>query len=120
MCVAVDGCVCAWLIFTCDISSHLRADDCTSFSGAGMADGTEVLEGVSSLVHLSELGVSYTVYAPDMQQAEVVDHLSVSTLPTNLHHVCLRVACLIHRLCGDRARGWKVRLGMSWLSLRGG
>lgn len=43
-------------------------------SGCGVFDGTEIHEAVSVLIHLSRLGASYECFAPDMEQAQVIDH----------------------------------------------
>lgn len=42
--------------------------------GCGRADGSEIHESVSLLVHLSRLGAKATCFAPDVPQADVVDH----------------------------------------------
>ena len=42
--------------------------------GCGVYDGSEVHEAVSMLVHLSAAGAKVQVFAPDADQAEVVDH----------------------------------------------
>eukprot|EP00051_Salpingoeca_urceolata_P035792 m.31354 g.31354 ORF g.31354 m.31354 type:complete len:268 (-) comp9724_c0_seq2:137-940(-) len=43
-------------------------------SGCGVYDGTEVHEASAVLVNLSRLGVETTMFAPDMPQAEVINH----------------------------------------------
>lgn len=47
--------------------------------GCGRADGSEVHESVSVLVHLSRLGVAYRCFAPDAWQVDVVDHAARGT-----------------------------------------
>jgi enhancing lycopene biosynthesis protein 2 len=42
--------------------------------GSGRADGSEIHESVSVLIHLARLGVGYQCFAPDQPQADVVDH----------------------------------------------
>jgi enhancing lycopene biosynthesis protein 2 len=42
--------------------------------GCGRADGSEIHESVSVLVHLARLGVRYRCFAPDRALADVVDH----------------------------------------------
>jgi enhancing lycopene biosynthesis protein 2 len=45
-------------------------------AGCGRADGSEIHESVSCLIHLSRLGASYQCFAPDAPQADVVNHLT--------------------------------------------
>ncbi len=45
-------------------------------SGCGVFDGTEIHEAVSVLIHLSRLGAEYTCFAPDMDQKQVINHLT--------------------------------------------
>lgn len=47
--------------------------------GCGRADGSEIHESVSCLIHLSRLGAQYKCFAPDAPQAEVVNHLTGKT-----------------------------------------
>lgn len=47
-------------------------------SGCGFQDGAEITEAVSTLIALSELGVEYRVFAPDLQAA-AVNHLTGET-----------------------------------------
>ncbi|MBX3388673.1 MAG: isoprenoid biosynthesis glyoxalase ElbB [Phycisphaeraceae bacterium] len=44
--------------------------------GSGRADGSEIHESVSVLIHLDRHGLNYRCFAPDLPQAEVVDHLT--------------------------------------------
>jgi len=43
-------------------------------AGSGRADGSEIHESVSVLVHLSRRGWEYRCFAPDAPQTEVVNH----------------------------------------------
>jgi enhancing lycopene biosynthesis protein 2 len=43
-------------------------------SGCGRADGSEIHESVSILIHLSRLGAQLRCFAPDQPQADVVNH----------------------------------------------
>jgi enhancing lycopene biosynthesis protein 2 len=45
-------------------------------AGSGRADGSEITEAVSCLVHLSRLGASVRCFAPDAAQAGVVNHIT--------------------------------------------
>jgi enhancing lycopene biosynthesis protein 2 len=49
--------------------------------GSGRADGSEITEAVSTLIHLSRVGLPYRCYAPDGPQAEVVNHLTGKPAP---------------------------------------
>ncbi|HEX2836946.1 MAG TPA: isoprenoid biosynthesis glyoxalase ElbB [Phycisphaerales bacterium] len=49
--------------------------------GCGRADGSEITEAVSTLIHLSRVGLPYRCYAPDGPQAEVVNHLTGKPTP---------------------------------------
>ncbi|MGD9688757.1 MAG: isoprenoid biosynthesis glyoxalase ElbB [Phycisphaerales bacterium] len=44
--------------------------------GCGRADGSEIHESVSVLMHLSRLGAEYRCFAPDANQAEVINHVT--------------------------------------------
>lgn len=46
------------------------------FHGNGVYDGTETTEGVALLVGLSRVGASVQVFAPNRNQAHVVNHLT--------------------------------------------
>lgn len=45
-------------------------------AGCGRADGSEIHESVSVLIHLSRARAEYRCFAPDLPQAEVVDHVT--------------------------------------------
>ena len=45
-----------------------------NLSGCGKNDGSEIQEAVSILLHLSRLGADVRCFAPDADQADVVDH----------------------------------------------
>ncbi|XP_072279819.1 putative glutamine amidotransferase-like class 1 domain-containing protein 3B, mitochondrial [Pyxicephalus adspersus] len=45
-------------------------------SGCGVFDGSEIHESSAVLVHLSQAGVQYTVFAPNIEQMHVVDHVT--------------------------------------------
>ncbi|XP_076826053.1 glutamine amidotransferase-like class 1 domain-containing protein 3, mitochondrial [Clavelina lepadiformis] len=44
-------------------------------SGCGVYDGSEVHEASACLVHLSRAGVSVSMFAPDIPQMHVIDHI---------------------------------------------
>ncbi|MGM0482103.1 MAG: isoprenoid biosynthesis glyoxalase ElbB [Pseudomonadota bacterium] len=45
-------------------------------SGAGFYDGAEVNEAVLTLLHISKQGSSYQCFAPDVEQADTINHLT--------------------------------------------
>jgi len=45
-------------------------------SGCGVFDGTEIQEAVMTLYAIKKLGGEYTLFAPDMNQYHVVNHLT--------------------------------------------
>ncbi len=45
-------------------------------SGCGIFDGSEINEAVLTLLALDELGLKYQCFAPDIEQAKVIDHFS--------------------------------------------
>jgi len=49
--------------------------------GSGRSDGSEITEAVSTLIHLSRLGATYSCFSPDMPQTEVVNHATGKPQP---------------------------------------
>ncbi len=45
-------------------------------SGCGYLDGAEIRESVITLLELDRAGTNVTIFAPDIPQADVVDHIS--------------------------------------------
>jgi enhancing lycopene biosynthesis protein 2 len=45
-------------------------------AGCGRGDGSEIHESVSCLIHLARAGASYRCFAPDLPQADVINHLT--------------------------------------------
>ena len=43
-------------------------------SGSGVYDGSEITEGIATLVHLSRFDATFQCYAPDKMQLHAVDH----------------------------------------------
>eukprot|EP00041_Stephanoeca_diplocostata_P008376 m.124487 g.124487 ORF g.124487 m.124487 type:complete len:261 (+) comp17293_c0_seq1:235-1017(+) len=54
------------------VNSNVRA--AVVLAGNGVYDGSEITEAVSTLVHLSRYGASVKCFAPNREQAHVVDH----------------------------------------------
>ncbi|CAF3507715.1 unnamed protein product [Adineta steineri] len=50
-------------------------------SGCGVYDGSEIHEASACLVHLSRHSASVQIFAPDMQQKHVINHLTGETMP---------------------------------------
>jgi enhancing lycopene biosynthesis protein 2 len=50
-------------------------------AGCGRADGSEIHEAVSCLIHLARLGVECACFAPDVPQADVVNHVTGQPMP---------------------------------------
>lgn len=50
-------------------------------SGCGHQDGAEVREAVLSLLYLDEQGAEVSIFAPDIAQRKVANHLNGQTLP---------------------------------------
>ncbi len=61
---------------TTSASSPVSRPVAVVLCGCGRADGSEIHESVSVLIHLARLGISYRCFAPDAPQAEVVNHAS--------------------------------------------
>jgi len=55
-------------------SSITNAKIAVILSGCGVYDGTEVHEASAALAALSRAGAEVTMFAPDKDQAHVVDH----------------------------------------------
>lgn len=45
-------------------------------AGCGRADGSEIHESVSVLIHLARAGAKYRCFAPDLPQTDVVNHVT--------------------------------------------
>ncbi len=63
--------------------------------GSGRADGSEITEAVSTLIHLSRAGLSFRCFAPNEPQAEVVNH--VTGKPVHEHRNMMVEAARIAR-----------------------
>ena len=50
-------------------------------AGCGRADGSEIHESVSCLIHLSRLGATCRCFAPDKPQADVINHATGKPAP---------------------------------------
>ena len=64
-------------------------------SGCGFLDGSEIHESVSVLIHLARLGASWRCFAPDAEQAHVVDHYTgeiEQRRQRNMLHEAARIA----------------------------
>lgn len=63
-------------------------------SGCGVYDGSEIHEAVLSLLAIDQAGASYQCFAPDVDQAHVIDHLGgdVSGETRNVLREAARIA----------------------------
>ncbi len=52
-------------------------------SGCGVYDGSEIHESVLSLLCIEELGGKYSIFAPDIEQYHVINHLSGEPMDTS-------------------------------------
>jgi len=50
-------------------------------SGCGVYDGAEIHESTLTLLAIKKLGADYQVYAPDMMQHHVINHLTGAEMP---------------------------------------
>lgn len=50
-------------------------------NGCGSMDGSEIHESVSLMYAIDHLGASYQIFAPDMEQYEVINHISREKMP---------------------------------------
>ncbi|MBL9030737.1 MAG: isoprenoid biosynthesis glyoxalase ElbB [Phycisphaerae bacterium] len=60
--------------------------------GCGRADGSEIHESVSCLVHLSRLGAQYHCFAPDQPQTDVINHLTGKPEPGQSRNMLVEAA----------------------------
>lgn len=63
--------------------------------GAGRADGSEIQETVSVLVHLARHNATVRCFAPDQDQADVIDHATGTPMAERRN--CMREAARISR-----------------------
>jgi len=64
-------------------------------SGSGYLDGSEIREAVLTLLALEKVGIDYECLAPDVEQMDVVDHLTgsaVSGVTRNVMQEAARIA----------------------------
>jgi len=75
-----------------DADKHEKKRVAVVLSGCGVYDGSEIHEAVSLLVHLSRAGVEYKCFAPDFEQADVINHLKVSPAAESSRNVLVESA----------------------------
>ena len=61
-------------------------------SGCGRADGAEIHESVSVLIHLARHGFQYTSFAPDTPQSDVINHATNQPEPTHTRNCLVEAA----------------------------
>src|SRR5215471_18598803 len=64
------------------------------FCGCGRADGSEIHEAVSCLIHLARLGADYACFAPDAPQTDVINHLTGKPSPSEKRNQLVEAARL--------------------------
>ncbi|MFN0131023.1 MAG: isoprenoid biosynthesis glyoxalase ElbB [Phycisphaerales bacterium] len=60
--------------------------------GCGRGDGSEIHESVACLIHLARLGTDYRCFAPDMPQADVMNHLTGKPEPAESRNMLVEAA----------------------------
>ncbi|CAF0822760.1 unnamed protein product [Brachionus calyciflorus] len=50
-------------------------------SGCGIYDGSEILEAASIIIHLSKNNSNYSIFAPNIEQLHVINHLTGEVVP---------------------------------------
>ncbi len=50
-------------------------------AGSGVFDGSEIHEAISTLLAIARHGASYECFAPDIQQAHVINHITGEEMP---------------------------------------
>lgn len=61
-------------------------------SGCGVLDGSEIHEAVSVLVHLSRAGVETRMFAPDIEQSDVINHVKGAAAGDGTRNVLVEAA----------------------------
>ncbi|MBN7821845.1 isoprenoid biosynthesis glyoxalase ElbB [Bowmanella sp. Y26] len=61
-------------------------------SGSGVFDGAEIHESVLTMLALSQRGVAYQCFAPDISQLHVVNHLTGDVVETEPRNVLVEAA----------------------------
>ncbi|MFM9269343.1 isoprenoid biosynthesis glyoxalase ElbB [Halomonas elongata] len=63
-------------------------------SGCGVQDGSEIYETTLTLLRLDQLGIGYRCFAPDIDQHDVIDHLSGEARDDERRNVLVEAARL--------------------------
>jgi enhancing lycopene biosynthesis protein 2 len=63
------------------MSSRRNFKAAVVLSGCGVYDGSEITEAVSMLISLSKNGAEYKIFAPNVDQAHVINHKNGSEMP---------------------------------------
>ncbi|ETW09571.1 hypothetical protein H310_00120 [Aphanomyces invadans] len=61
-------------------------------SGSGVYDGSEIQEAVSALIHLSKANADVRVFAPNMDQYHVINHLTGDVMTEESRNVLVEAA----------------------------
>jgi enhancing lycopene biosynthesis protein 2 len=73
-------------------------------SGCGVKDGSEIHEAVCTLLALSRLGVETNIFAPDIPQAQVINHTDRSILAGETRNVLVESARIARGQIKDLAQ----------------
>ncbi|WP_346796272.1 isoprenoid biosynthesis glyoxalase ElbB [Halomonas sp. Bachu 37] len=63
-------------------------------AGCGVFDGSEIYETTLTLLRLDQLGIGYRCFAPDIEQTQVVNHLTQQAMPDESRNVLVESARL--------------------------
>jgi enhancing lycopene biosynthesis protein 2 len=61
-------------------------------SGAGNMDGSDLHEASAAMIALSHIGIDYQCFAPDQNQAHVINHLNGSTMQASVRNTLVESA----------------------------
>jgi enhancing lycopene biosynthesis protein 2 len=61
-------------------------------SGCGVYDGSEINEAISSIIHLSRCNAQVVSFAPDVEQSDVVDHLTAEESQDDIRNALVESA----------------------------
>ena len=73
-------------------------------SGCGFLDGAEIHEAVMTLYALQKLGVETICYAPDIEQSDVINHLTRQPVPNEVRNVLIESARIARGNITDLAK----------------
>lgn len=72
----------------------MRKQVAVILAGCGVRDGSEIYETTLALLRLDQLGIGYRCFAPDIEQQQVIDHLSGEPVEGETRNVLVESARL--------------------------